>query len=108
MLPLLFKKEQHERFALGHKKGKSSEKLSKSSKNMIFFDFFRAKRPFLRLICSNHEYNTHLDRRERFAHCPSFVTIDLRIAHGKERQEQFVHSRFFLKSDESELLTVAQ
>ena len=81
-LPSLLKKE-----LLGIKKGKSSEKLSKTYKNMNFLSESLVT-PFLREICLNLEQITH-------------VTL------FKERRERFAHGRYFTKNDKSNLLKVA-
>ena len=90
LLPSLFKKERlskerRERFALGYKKGKSSEKLSKTYQNL---NCFRANRSFLRVICMNHKGITHVALFYR-----STRVIRSRSLFCHEQPEQIAHSR---------------
>ena len=88
-----------ERFALGHKKLKGSEKLTK------YTNFFQQIACFLRVIRSNHEQITHV----AFFTEPQPLTRAIRSQSlfCKERQKRFAHCHTFLKSDESDSLTVA-
>ena len=83
---------------LGIKKGKNCEKLSKTYKNTFFSgEFLSSWKQFARITSESLVLLF-------------FKEIDsdlLTVASSKERSERLAYSSLFLKSHESELLTVA-
>ena len=57
---------------------------------------------FLKAICSNHEQITHFTLFKR-----AMIAIHSRLLFCKEQQERFTHGCSFLKSNESDSLTVS-